>query len=103
VEQYGADGYFAESRQVAYRGLLRYELNIGLVDEIRRATNSNYALGNDAFTMQISEALGRRVTPGQSGRPKKQKMKLTDISTEKPWSVPYSLLNYNFLTMEITG
>jgi putative transposase len=68
---YHALGADAESRQVAYRELFRYELDIGFVDEIRRATNSNYALGNDAFAMQISEALGRRVTPGQPGRPRK--------------------------------
>ena len=68
---YHALGADAESRQAAYRELFRYELDIGLVDEMRRATNSNYALGNDAFAMQISEALGRRVTPGQPGRPRK--------------------------------
>jgi putative transposase len=68
---YHALGADAKSRQAAYRELFRYELDIGLVDEIRRATNSNYALGNDAFAKQISETLGRRVTPGQAGRPRK--------------------------------
>jgi putative transposase len=72
---YHALGTDVESRQAAYRELFRYELDIGLVDEIRQATNSNYALGNDAFAMQISEALGRRVTPGQSGRPRKAENK----------------------------
>jgi putative transposase len=55
---YHALGADAESRQAAYRELFRDELNIGLVDEIRRATSSNYTLGNDAFAMQISEASG---------------------------------------------
>lgn len=57
------------SRAVAYRELFRYELEPGLVDEIRRATNGNYALGNTAFAGQVAVALGRRVTPGKSGRP----------------------------------
>ncbi len=69
---YHALGADAESRQAAYRELFRYELDSGLVDEIRRATNSNYALGSDAFAVQISEALGRRVTPGKAGRPRKE-------------------------------
>ncbi len=68
---YGALGGDAVSRQAAYRELFRYALDIGLIDEIRRATNSNYALGNAAFALQVSEALGRRVTPGKSGRPRK--------------------------------
>ena len=57
------------SRAAAYRELLRYALDPGLVDEIRRATNGNYALGSTAFAAQVSAALGRRATPGKSGRP----------------------------------
>ena len=68
---YGQLGPDAASRQAAYRELFRYELAPGLVDEIRRATNGNYALGSDLFTEQIAAALGRRVTPGKSGRPRK--------------------------------
>lgn len=68
---YGALGPDAASRQAAYRELFRYELEPGVVDEIRRATNGNYALGSDLFTEQIAAALGRRVTPGKSGRPRK--------------------------------
>ena len=59
----------AASRAAAYRELFRYELEPGLVDEIRRATNGNYALGNAAFAAQISKALGRRAVPGKPGRP----------------------------------
>jgi hypothetical protein len=47
---YHALGADAESRQAGYRELFRYELDIVLVDEIRRATNSNYALGNGVKT-----------------------------------------------------
>lgn len=68
---YLALGMDAASRQAAYRELFRYQLDIGLVDEIRKATNGNYALGNALFVQQIEEALGRRVTAGKAGRPKK--------------------------------
>jgi putative transposase len=70
-EVYAALGLDAASRGAAYRELFRYELEPGLVDEIRRATNGNYALGNATFCDQIAAALGRRVTPGVSGRPRK--------------------------------
>lgn len=68
---YQSLGFDAAKQQSAYRELFRHELDIGLVDELRKATNSNYALGNELFTKQIADALGRRVTPGLSGRPKK--------------------------------
>ena len=42
-----------------------------MVDEIRRATNGNFALGNERFAEQVAAALGRRVVPGRSGRPRK--------------------------------
>ena len=70
-EVYDVLGLDAASRQVAYRELFRYELEPGLVDEIRRATNGNFALGSTLFSEQIATALGRRVTPGKSGRPRK--------------------------------
>ena len=61
-----------EERQIAYRELFRHELDLGVVDEIRKATNGNYALGSERFKKEIAIALGRRVTPGKSGRPRKQ-------------------------------
>ena len=64
---YAALGLDGASRQAAYRELFRYELDPGLVDEIRRATNGNFALGNERFAAQVSEALGRRVVPGKPG------------------------------------
>ena len=66
-------GSDVESRQSAYRELFRYELEPGVVDEIRRATNGNYALGNSRFAQQVAVALGRRVVRGRPGRPKKEK------------------------------
>jgi len=54
---------YRANAQGAYRELFRYELEPELVDEIRRATNGNFALGSDLFAEQIAAALGRRVTP----------------------------------------
>lgn len=68
---YDALGTGAASRQAAYRELFRYELEPGLVDEIRRATNGNYALGTEGFAAQVTVALGRRAAPGKSGRPRR--------------------------------
>lgn len=62
-----------EKRQAAYRELFRYQLDPGMVDEIRAATNGNYALGSAQFKTQIAAMLGRRVAPEKSGRPRKKK------------------------------
>jgi len=67
---YEALGVDAISRQAAYRELFRHQLDIGVVDEICKATNGNYALGSALFVQQIEDALGRRVTAGKTGRPK---------------------------------
>lgn len=58
-------------RQTAYRELFRYELESEEIDKIRKATNGNFALGNSRFKEEISEMLGRRVTRGKAGRPRK--------------------------------
>ncbi|MDP2431194.1 MAG: transposase [Pseudomonadota bacterium] len=63
----GAD---TRSRSAAYREFFRYELDPGLVDEIRKASNGNFALGDSRFAAAIGAAMGRRVTPGVSGRPR---------------------------------
>lgn len=68
---YAALGQDGQPRQAAYRELFRYELDPGQVDEIRQATNGNYALGNSSFAEQVTAALGRRTTPGKSGQPRK--------------------------------
>lgn len=68
---YESLGHTREKRQEVYRDLFRYELDAGVIDEIRYATNGNYALGNERFKEEISQTLGRRVTPGKSGRPRK--------------------------------
>ncbi len=68
---YEALGLTKKTRQTRYRELFQYNLEPGLVDEIREATNSNFGLGNDRFKEEISKALGRRVQPGKAGRPVK--------------------------------
>jgi putative transposase len=65
-------GETAEQRQAAYRELFPQALDPGLVDAMRQATNGNFALGDSRFAADIAKTLGRRVTPGQSGRPGKQ-------------------------------
>ena len=50
---YQALGRTASERQNAYRELFRYELEPGEIDEIRKATNGNFALGNSRFKQEI--------------------------------------------------
>ncbi len=64
-------GRTASARQAAYRELFLHELDPESIDQIRRATNGNYALGSELFKKEISEVTGRRVEPGKSGRPRK--------------------------------
>ena len=61
-----------KTREAAYRELFRYQLDPGLIDEIRTATNGNYAVGSQHFQAQISAAVDRRVAPGRPGRPRKK-------------------------------
>ena len=68
---YAALGNNAASQQAAYRELFRYELDPGLVDDIRQATNGNFALGNERFAAQVANALDRRASKGKAGRPRK--------------------------------
>ena len=58
-------------RREAYQKLCRLHMEPELTDEIRTATNGNYALGNDRFKEEVGRMLGRRAAPGQSGRPAK--------------------------------
>ncbi|CAG0932985.1 MAG: hypothetical protein EFKGCFLK_01739 [Rhodocyclaceae bacterium] len=69
---YTALGRQAQERQAAYRDIFRQELEPGLEDEIRRATNGNFALGNQRFLAEVTSMLGRRAIPGNSGRPRKR-------------------------------
>ncbi|MDS4020176.1 MAG: transposase, partial [Candidatus Competibacter sp.] len=52
-----------------YRELFRYQLDPGLVDQIRTATNGGYVLGTERFQKEIAAMLGRRTWRGRPGRP----------------------------------
>lgn len=43
-----------------------------MIDDVRQATNSNYALGTKRFRQEIEQAFGRCVGPGKAGRPKRE-------------------------------
>jgi putative transposase len=69
---YSALGDSDAACRAAYRELFRDRLDPDLIDEIRTATNGNYALGSPAFQVAVAEILGRRVTRGKSGRPRRR-------------------------------
>jgi putative transposase len=69
---YTALGADASARLAAYRELFRYDLEPSLGDEIRWATNGNFALGNERFAARVLSALGRRAASGKSGRPRQR-------------------------------
>ena len=69
-DAYLALGICNEDQQRQYRELFKSELCSKIVDQVRVATNSNYALGSDRFKAEIEAALGRRVGPGCPGRPR---------------------------------
>ncbi|MBA4093411.1 MAG: transposase [Candidatus Accumulibacter sp.] len=66
---YASLGNDSVERRAAYRELFRYQLDPGLVDQMRGATNGNFALGGERFLGEVAVALGRRVSRGKSGRP----------------------------------
>jgi putative transposase len=72
-------GRDADERQQAYRELFRFQLDPGVVDQLRVATNGNVALGNGRFTEKITEALGRRVVHTMRGRSKKEPACLENV------------------------
>lgn len=68
-EEYLRLGSTAESRRAAYRELLALPLPREMREEIEKATNGNFALGDETFKQSVSRALGRRAYPGAPGRP----------------------------------
>jgi len=71
-EQYLRIGRTDQARREGYRALFKAHLDAEAIDQIRRSTNGNYALGDERFKKQIEEALGRRARPGKPGRPKRE-------------------------------
>ena len=55
-------------RHQAYRGLFADHLDPARIDEIRRSTNGNAALGSSAFQARIGQILGPRAMRGRPGR-----------------------------------
>ena len=70
AEYLGLGGRPAD-RSRAYRELFRAHMEPALLDEIRAATNGNFVLGSSRFKEEVARMLRRRVTPGQSGRPRR--------------------------------
>jgi len=90
-EEYLRLGSTDESRRAAYRELLGAPLTEECSEAIERATNGNFALGDENFKRQISIAVGRRVHPGLPGRPTQSGAsdKQADLfAIGKTWSVP---------------
>jgi putative transposase len=68
---YRALGRSAAARREAYRALVDEPLAGAVVDDIRRATNTGWALGGARFRDAVARATGRRAAPLPRGRPKK--------------------------------
>jgi putative transposase len=71
-DEYLRLGRDAEARTQAYRALFNVPLATDRIEEIRAATNGNFALGDKPFREAVSAALGRRAEPGRAGRPRRK-------------------------------
>jgi putative transposase len=69
-ELYKALGRSKKKRLESYQLLLDIDVEEELLDEIRKSINKGVALGNARFTSKIEKLTGKRVTPGQRGRPR---------------------------------
>ena len=63
-------GRTAAARQRAYRELFRHHLSGETLDEIRKATNKAWVLGNERFKARLTKKTERRVAPLPRGRPR---------------------------------
>ena len=70
--QYRALGGCAEERRTAFLSLFAAPLAEDLLAAIRKATNTDSALGSDEFMDRAEEKLGRSVRPPVRGRPRKK-------------------------------
>ena len=57
-----------------YRELFSVPMRPGAVEEIRKATNGNYALGSEAFRHRLALATGLRTSPGKPGKPARSEL-----------------------------
>lgn len=67
--EYRRLGNVDTQRRRAYQELFDSTLESERIDEIRAATNGNFALGSEPFRREVSAALGRRAERGRPGRP----------------------------------
>jgi putative transposase len=58
-------------RLKVYRHLFSDALNDEILTQLRESTNACTVIGNDRFKEQIATMLGRRISTGKRGRPKK--------------------------------
>jgi putative transposase len=71
-EQYRQIARTKDARLEAYRTLFKAHMDPETINEIRKATNGNYALGDARFQKQIEKALGRRAHRRKAGRPRSE-------------------------------
>lgn len=69
--QYLALGADASHRFANYRPLLQEGVGDAELKEIRSATNAGYVLGSEVFKARMESIMGRRTSPGATGRPRK--------------------------------
>ena len=67
-------GQSPETRQAAYRRLFQESMSGNIVEEIRSATPRGHVLGSDKFKNDLESSTGRRVRPGQVGRPRRKRI-----------------------------
>lgn len=67
--EYERLGRTPAERQAHYRDLFGERQRPEQLQEIRTATHGGYALGDPGFKRRMALALGRRVEPGNAGRP----------------------------------
>jgi putative transposase len=68
-DQYWRIARTSQERQQLYRALFKAQMDEEVINEIRKATHGNFALGDSRFQEEIGRKLKRRVTRGQAGRP----------------------------------
>lgn len=68
---YRALGNTEAEQRSAYRKIFLSQEDGIASDNIRRATNGNFVLGETTSTEELAATLGHRVTPGKRGRPHK--------------------------------
>jgi putative transposase len=83
-DQFVQLGRSPQARRQAYRALFRDAPDEAVVDEIRAATNGGFVLGAARFQQQIAAMLGRRVTPGQAGRPPRKDTERASAGPNRP-------------------